>query len=448
MRRLARVSAPVVEELRELISIPSVSADAGHAAEVRRAAEWVRDFIQRAGGDAELVETTAQPLVIGELRASDSPETAPTVLLYGHFDVQPPAPLDLWDSDPFDLVERDGWYFARGITDDKGQLYALLRAAADLAAEGSLPVNVRIASDGEEEIGGDSIVKWVQSDERGADVCIIFDGGMERRDVPQFCTGTRGLVAFDLVVRSGARDLHSGMYGNAALNATHALMQTLSGVLPRDGRVPNALREGIIPPTDEERAGWHQLPRGEELLELQGAQPYDERAADEFWLRTTAETSVDVNGIIGGKPGLRNTTVPVSAEANFTVRLAPGQDVATVGAAVEQLLREAAPPGAELELRADEGTPASVVDPDTPAIRLGMEAFERVFGRAPILARGGGTLPIMAAVTGRGIPTILTGVGLPESNVHSPNERLPVDYLTKAYDAGRELYLAFADLPR
>ena len=159
-----------------------------------------------------------------------------------------------------------------------------------------------------------------------------------------------------------------------------------------------------------------------------------------FWLRTTAETSVDVNGIIGGKPGLRNTTVPVAAEANFTVRLAPGQDVETIKAAVERLVPEAAPAGAELDLRADEGAPASVVDPDTPAIRLGMEAFERVFGRAPLLARGGGTLPIMAAVTGRGIPTILTGVGLPESNVHSPNEKLPVDYLTKAYDVGRELY--------
>jgi acetylornithine deacetylase/succinyl-diaminopimelate desuccinylase-like protein len=441
------VGAPVVEELQELISIPSVSAEAGQAAEVRRAGEWVRDFIRRAGGDAELVETKAQPLVIGELRASESPESAPTVLLYGHFDVQPPAPLDLWESDPFDLVERDGWYFARGITDDKGQLYAMLRAAADLAAEGSLPVNVRVASDGEEEIGGDSVVRWVEADERGADVCVIFDGGMERRDVPQFCTGTRGLVAFDLVVRTGARDLHSGMYGNAALNATHALLQTLSGVLPRDGRVPDALREGIIPATDEERAGWRQLPTGAELLELQGAQPYDEQAAEEFWLRTTAETSVDVNGIIGGKPGLRNTTVPVSAEANFTVRLAPGQDVATITRAVERLLREAAPANASLELKADEGTPASVVDPDTAAIRLGKEAFERVFGRPPLLARGGGTLPIMAAVTGRGIPTILTGVGLPESNVHSPNEKLPVEYLTKAYDAGRELYLAFADLP-
>jgi acetylornithine deacetylase/succinyl-diaminopimelate desuccinylase-like protein len=230
------VSAPVVDELRELISIPSVSADVTHAAEVRRAAEWVRDFVIRAGGEAQLVETTAQPLVVGEIRASEQPETAPTVLVYGHFDVQPPAPLDLWDSDPFELVEREGWYYARGITDDKGQLYALLRAAADLAAAGALPVNVRVVSDGEEEIGGDSVVKWVEADPRGADVCVIFDGGMERRDIPQFCTGTRGLVAFDLFVRTGARDLHSGMYGNAALNATHALMQALSGVVPRNGR--------------------------------------------------------------------------------------------------------------------------------------------------------------------------------------------------------------------
>jgi acetylornithine deacetylase/succinyl-diaminopimelate desuccinylase-like protein len=444
----APVSAPIVEELRELIAIPSVSADVAQAAEVRRAAEWVRDFIRRAGGQADLVETHAQPLVIGELRASESPETAPTILVYGHFDVQPPSPLELWESDPFDLVERDGWYFARGITDDKGQLYALLRAAADLAAEGALPVNVRIASDGEEEVGGDSIVAWVQSDDRRADACVIFDGGMERRDVPQFCTGTRGLVAFDLVVRTGARDMHSGMYGNAALNATHALIQTLASVLPRDGRAPEPLRAGVEPPTDDERAGWRQLPSGGELLELQGAIPYDDRAADEFWLRTTAETSVDVNGIIGGKPGLRNTTIPVAAAANFTVRLAPGQDVATVAAAVDRLVREAVPLGAEIELRSDEGTPASIVDPDTPAVTLGKEAFERVFGRPPLLARGGGTLPIMAALTGRGIPTILTGVGLPESNVHSPNEKLPVDYLTKAYQAGRELFTAFADLPR
>ena len=438
-----------LEELYDLLRIPSVSADPSHADDVRRAGEWVRDLVRSArGGTAELIETDTQPLLIGEIPASNDPETAPTVLVYGHFDVQPPAPLELWDSDPFEPEVRDDWLFARGVADDKGQLYAVLRAAVDLAEEGKLPVNIRVASDGEEEIGGSSVVDWVLADERGASVCVIFDGGMERRDVPQFCTGTRGLIAFDLTVKTGARDLHSGMYGNAALNATHALMQALSGILPRDGRLPEPLREGIIPASAEEVASWESIPSGQDMLGEAGASPYDERGADEFWLRTTAESSVDVNGILGGKPGLKNTTVVTSAQANFTVRLAPGQDVETIRAAVERLVREAAPEGAEIELKSDRGTPASVVDSKSAPIQLGLKAFEKVFGREPLLIRGGGTLPIMAALTERGIPVVLTGVALPESSVHSPNEKLPVEYLTKARDAARELYLAFADLPR
>jgi acetylornithine deacetylase/succinyl-diaminopimelate desuccinylase-like protein len=441
------MSPAQLEELYDLLRIPSISADAAHAADVRRAGEWVRDLV-RTAGEAELVETDAQPLVIGEIPASRDPENAPAVLVYGHFDVQPPAPLELWDSDPFEPTVNGEWLVSRGVADDKGQLYSLLRAAVDLANEGALPVNVRVASDGEEEIGGDSIVDWLMADERGADVCIIFDGGMERRDVPQFCTGTRGLLAFDLFVKTGRRDLHSGMYGNAALNAIHALIQSLSALLPRDGKLPEPLLEGIIPVTEEEREGWAALPTGAEMLAEAGASPYDERAADEFWLRTTAQSSVDVNGILGGKPGLRNTTTVTSAEANFTVRLAPGQDTETIRAAVERLIREAAPAGAEVDLRYAGGTPASVVDPASPAIKLGQAAFEKVFGREPLLVRGGGTLPIMAALTEKGIPTVLTGVALPESSVHSPNEKLPVEYLAKAYDAARELYLAFADLPR
>ena len=438
-----------IDELAELIRIPSVSADPAHAGDVVAAATWVRDFVQRAGGEAELVETGAPaPLVIGEIRASRKSADAPNVLVYGHFDVQPPAPIDLWDSDPFEPTVKDDWLFARGVADDKGQLYSILRAAVDLADEGALPVNIRVASDGEEEIGGMSIVDWVNADERGAEVCVIFDGGMERRDVPQFCTGTRGLVAFDLFVKTGARDLHSGMYGNAALNAIHALMQALGGIMPRDGRLPEPLRQGIIPASPEEQESWGAIPSGKEMLGEAGASPYDERAADEFWLRTTAESSVDVNGILGGKPGLKNTTTVTSAQANFTVRLAPGQDVETIRQAVEQLVKEAAPEGAEVDIRFDKGTPASVVDPQSAAIRLGSKAFEKVFGREPLLVRGGGTLPIMAAVTERGMPVVLTGVALPESSVHSPNEKLPVEYLTKAYDAARELYLAFADLPR
>src|SRR5918995_10886 len=203
------MTAAHLEELYDLLRIPSVSADPSHAGDVRRAGEWVRDLVRSAkGGDAELVETDAQPLVIGEIPASRDPGSAPTVLVYGHFDVQPPAPIDLWESDPFEPTVKNDWLFARGVADDKGQLYSILRAAVDLADEGGLPVNIRVASDGEEEIGGMSIVDWVNDDERGADVCVIFDGGMERRDVPQFCTGTRGLVAFDITVKTGARDFH------------------------------------------------------------------------------------------------------------------------------------------------------------------------------------------------------------------------------------------------
>ena len=433
-------------ELSEFLRIPSVSADVAHAGDVARAAEWVSDFVRAAGGQADLVETKQQPLVVGEIPASTRPEDAATVLVYGHFDVQPPAPLDLWDSPPFEPTVEGEWLVARGVADDKGQLYVLLKAAAELAAERTLPVNVRVACDGEEEIGGDSIVDFVSADERGAYVALVFDGGMERRDVPIFCTATRGLVAYDVRVRTGARDLHSGMYGNAALNATHALIHALDAILPRNGRAPDPLREGIAPLTPEERASWAELKAGDEMLGEQGARPYDERAAEEFWLRTTAETSVDVNGILGGKPGLRNTTLPVVAEAKFTIRLAPGQDPDTVGAAAQRLIHEATPAGAELELQQESSTPPGLVSATSRAVQLAAEPFERVFGRRPLFVRVGGTLPIFPALADRGIPAILTGIGLPESNIHSPNERLLLDYVPRGIEVARELYAAFADL--
>ena len=232
----------------------------------------------------------------------------------------------------------------------------LLHAAGLLAAEGALPINIRVVSDGEEEVGGQSIVQFLEQDERGADACVIFDGGMENRNLPALSIATRGLAAFNIRVRTGARDLHSGMYGNAALNAIHALTTTLGGILPRDGRVPEALRVGIAPVTDEERAGWAQQPSGADVLRDAGAIPYDSAAADEFYLRTTAETSVEVNGILGGKPGLKNTTVVSEAQANFTVRLAPGQDPKVVAPEVERLLHEAAPEGATVEVEELEGS--------------------------------------------------------------------------------------------
>jgi acetylornithine deacetylase/succinyl-diaminopimelate desuccinylase-like protein len=444
----AAVEQAWLEELSEWLRIPSISAERSHAQDVLRAGEWLCDFVRGAGGSAELVDWNGQPLALGELRASGGARDAPTILCYGHFDVQPPAPLDEWESPPFEPTVRDGWLYARGVADDKGQLYLLLKAAELLARGGSLPVNLRFACDGEEETGGHSIVEFLAEDQRGADACVIYDSDMERRGVPAFNLATRGLVSFDLRVRGGTRDLHSGMYGNAALNAVHALMQTLGGVLPRDGCLPEPLREGIAAVTEEERAAWAEVTPGARALEEAGAVPYDGRAGDEFYERTWARPAVDVNGILGGKPGLRNTTIPAAAQANFTIRLAPGQDVETIAAAAERLLREAAPEGATLELVRDSSAPPGLVSPDSPAIRLALEAFERALGVRPLLIRSGGTLPIVPALAEKGIPTVLTGFALPESNVHSPNERLLVEYVPLGVEAARELFRAFADLPR
>ena len=438
-----------LDELSELLRIPSVSADPAHHADVEQAAEWVADKIRRSGGEAELVPYGKRPLVVGEIRASNGAGDAPTILCYGHFDVQPPAPLELWQSDPFEATIRDEWLYARGIADDKGQLWMLLHAAGLLAADGALPVNIRVVSDGEEEVGGQSIVEFLEQDERGADACVIFDGSMESRDLPALSIATRGLAAFNLRVRSGERDLHSGMYGNAAQNAIHALLATLDGILPREGRVPDALRVGIAPVTDEERKGWDLQPAGADVLRDAGAVPYDPAAADEFYLRTTAETSVDVNGILGGKPGLKNTTVVSEAQANFTVRLAPGQDPKVVVPEVERLLHEAAPEGVTIEVEELEGsTRPGLVAADAPAIKLAQDAFENAFGIRPILTRSGGTLPIMPALADKGIPTILTGFALPESNVHSPNERMLVEFVPRGVATIKELYTRLGDLAR
>src|SRR5918911_1189266 len=247
------------DELAEFLRIPSISADPGHAGHVAEAGEWVRDFVIDAGGTAELLDWNGQPLAVGEVPAS-SGTAAPTVLCYGHFDVQPPAPLELWESAPFEPEIRDGYLYGRGTVDDKGQLYMLLAAARDLARAGQLPVNVRFCCDGEEETGGHSIVEFLEADERGADAAIIFDSGMIRRDVPAFNLATRGLAYFHLRVRTGERDLHSGLFGGAALNAAHALVRTLDALIARDGRLSEPLRAGIAAPTDDELAGWRELP--------------------------------------------------------------------------------------------------------------------------------------------------------------------------------------------
>ncbi|HEY8842657.1 MAG TPA: M20/M25/M40 family metallo-hydrolase [Gaiellaceae bacterium] len=434
------------DELAELVRIPSVSADAARAGDVHDAAEWLAAFVRGAGGEADVVETETHPLIIGELAASNG-AAAPTVLVYGHVDVQPPDPLELWETDPFTLEQRGEWLYGRGVADDKGQLYMLAKAATELAAAGELPVNVRFTCDSEEETGGHQIVDFLAADERGADAALIFDSGMTKRGVPEFAVATRGLVYFHVTVRTGERDLHSGLFGGAALNAMHVLTQILAAVQPREGRLPEPLRAGIAPLTEEEVAAWAELVPGPERLAEAGARPVDPRAAEEFYLRTTAEPALDVNGIVGGSPLLQKTVLPVFAEANVSIRLAPGQEVETIAGEVERLLREAAPEGgAELELARLSAAPAGLVPPDAQAVQIGLDVFEQAMGTRPLLVRSGGTLPIVPALADKGIPTIISGFALPESNIHSPNERILAEYLPLGIEVSRELFQSLARL--
>jgi acetylornithine deacetylase/succinyl-diaminopimelate desuccinylase-like protein len=440
------MAEPWFDELAEFLRIPSISADSAHAADVQRAAEWVSALIREAGGACEVLDWHGQPLAIGELRASNGAEGAPTVICYGHFDVQPPDPLELWESDPFEPEIRGDYLYGRGTVDDKGQLYMLLAAARGLARAGELPVNVRFCCDGEEETGGHSIVEFLEADERGADAAIIFDSGMIRRDVPAFNVATRGMAYFHVTVRTGERDLHSGVYGGAALNAAHALIKTLDGLIAHDGTLADALRAGRSVPTDEELAGWAQLPPGADELAEQGAQPKDDDAAADFYLRTFAEPAIDVNGIATGSPLLQKTVLPVEAVANVSIRLAPGQKVEEITPVVERLLRESAPGGASVEVELWSSAQPGLVSPDSKVVRLGLDAFERALGRRPALVRTGGSLPIVPALSDKGISTVITGFGLPDSQIHSPNERLVADYVPAGIRAARELLLAFAQL--
>jgi acetylornithine deacetylase/succinyl-diaminopimelate desuccinylase-like protein len=439
------VPAGQLEELSDFLRIPSVSADPARADDVRRAAEWVCELVRGAGGKADLVAGDPHPLAVGEVRASTS-DDAPTVLLYGHFDVQPPDPVELWESPPFEPTVRDGVLYARGVADDKGQLYSLLKAVEQLAGTGTLPVHVRVVCDGEEESGGDSIGTFLAADERGADACLIYDGMMVKPGLPAFNVATRGMVFFHLRVRTGESDLHSGMYGGAALNALHALTRMVTSVLPREGRLPEELRAGVVQPEEEELAGWAELPPGLDELAARGAQPADSRAAEEFYVRTLAEPSLDVNGIEGGSPNLIKTVLPVEAHANVSIRLVSGQEPTVIATAFERLLREAAPAGTDVDVQVMASGPPVLVDPETPAIQLALDAVERGFGSRPVLVRIGGSLPVMAALAARKIPTVLTGFALPDCNLHAPNERMPLEAIEQGITAAREILTAWSAL--
>ena len=283
------MAPPIREELEDWLRIPSVSTGEGDADALGRACDWVLERIEAAGGSAErVVVNGSNPMAVGELRAS-RPD-APTVLSYGHYDVQDPGPLDAWESPPFEPTERDGRLYARGAADDKGNFLPLLHVACELARAGELPVNVRFLVEGEEEVGSVSLLSYLRDQPQEADCVIVFDSLMADERTPAINTGARGLVQGPVEVRTGRRDLHSGLYGGAVLNATHVLMGILQEVLPGpDGRVREELRAGVASPSAEERESWSRLPSGAEMIAEAGAAEVTAGAADEFWERTGAE---------------------------------------------------------------------------------------------------------------------------------------------------------------
>jgi acetylornithine deacetylase/succinyl-diaminopimelate desuccinylase-like protein len=437
-----------VSELMELLRIPSISADPAHAPDVAAAADWLVDLFRRSGADAEIVERAGRPIVDATLPASNGAD-APLVLCYGHFDVQSPAPLDLWESEPFSPEVRDGWLYARGVADDKGQLWALARAALDLARAGELPVDVRFLLDCEEEVGGTSILGYLaETVGASARACVIFDTAMLNDETPVLYIGTRGTLYLHVEVRTGERDLHSGAYGGAALNALHVLVDVLSRVLPEDGRLPELFQAGVAPPDAAELAEWTRLPGGDGQLAAQGAVPADDAAAREFYLRTWALPSIDVNGIEGGSPVLQRTIVTSAARANLSMRLAPGQTVDELLPIMRAELTRGLPPGAQVDVEHVASCDPGYTPPDGRAIELAGAAIERATGTRPLVLRGGGSLPIMPLLERLGIPAVVTGFDVPSGNVHAPNERMRLSNLGLALDAARELFLAFGELNR
>jgi acetylornithine deacetylase/succinyl-diaminopimelate desuccinylase-like protein len=415
--------------LYALLRVPSVSADPAHAGDMAAAAEMVAEEVRRAGGTAEVRPGSRHPLVVGEVPAARP--GAPRVIVYGHYDVQPAGDPALWTSPPFVPEVRDGNLYARGASDDKGNLFMLLAALQRLAAGPGMPVHASVVVDGEEESGGDTAVRHVGADDRPAAAALIFDSSMVGPGRPSVCAGLRGLVYRRVRVRTAPGDAHSGMFGGAALNAAHALMTVLDAVRPRDGRLPEALYAGTAPPAPEEVAAWADLPPGSEVLRDAGLVPADAAAGtgDVFYRRTLAEPSLDVHGLACGEPTAVKTNLPCEASATLSLRVAPGQDAAALAAVLDDLLRAAAPAGSELEVEDLGVAHPAALDPRQPALAAAARAITASTGWPCVPVRTGGSIPVVAALAARGVPTVLTGFGLPDDAIHAPDEHLRFDHL-------------------
>ena len=423
----------LLDELKALIRIPSISTLPEHKPDVSRAAEFVANALSAAKMESvEIIPTAGHPLIYGEWMHAPG---KPTVLCYGHYDVQPADPLELWRTPAFEPTERDGNLYARGSSDDKGQMYMHIKAVETLqAAHGRLPVNVKFLVEGEEEIGGASISRYVAENPKRlrADVALVSDTAMYADGMPTLCIGLRGLIYLEVESSGPARDLHSGLYGGAAPNAVYGLIELLAKAKDANGtiRIPG-IYDDVEEPARAELESWKGLPfRESEFLakevgssELTGEQ--GRSVLERVWSRPTFE----VHGIAGGFTAAgAKTVIPARATAKVSFRLVPRQQPEKVIAAFREWVAKNTPHGIRTEVRVLSASPGLVVDPDHAAIRVAAEAFGSVFGKQTVFIRSGGSIPIVGDFADHlGIPTILMGFGLPDDGLHSPNEKYKIE---------------------
>jgi acetylornithine deacetylase/succinyl-diaminopimelate desuccinylase-like protein len=426
-------------ELVELLRIPSISTLPEHRGDMERAATRLRDRLQSIGLEAEIVAGTGHPLVYAEwLEAAD----APTILVYGHYDVQPVDPLELWRSAPFEPAIRDGNIYARGSSDDKGQIMVSIAAAeALLQSAGSLPVNMKFLIEGEEEYGGGVVSAYIQShgDRLRADVAQIADGAMFAAGVPTIDTGLRGTVYTEITARGAASDLHSGVYGGVAPNPLNALAHVIAGLKDPDGRIRiPGFYDDVVMPSPQVLQSWEQLPFDPESLlaeigasELVGEPGFS--PLERMWARPT----LDVHGIAGGFTGEgAKTVIPGEATAKISMRIVPYQHMETVFAAFRRYVLELAPPGIALDVRLLHGANAVVVPDESPYVDAAGAALQETFGRPAVRARSGGSIPVVGLIKEvLGIDTVLMGWGLPDDNLHAPNEKFCLQNFYDGIDA-------------
>jgi acetylornithine deacetylase/succinyl-diaminopimelate desuccinylase-like protein len=442
-----------VDELKALLAIPSISALPQHAADVRRCAEWCADEMRRIGlENVRMISTPGNPVVYGDWMHAAG---APTILFYGHYDVQPVDPLELWESPPFEATVRDGEIYARGSADDKGQVFMHFKAVeAHLRQTGTLPVNIKFILEGEEEVGSVNLDDFIRAHkaELAADVVVISDSPMFARGIPSICYGLRGLVYFQIDVRGSSTDLHSGSFGGAVANPAIVLAQMLSQMKDRGGRIRiPGFYDQVVPLQDEERKAWASLPFNEKQYKKDFGIPKVYGETDYTTLeRTWARPTFEVNGLLSGFTGEgAKTVLPAVAMAKVSMRLVPNQDPDTIAKLFEAHVMDVAPKTVTVKVTRMHGGKPWMTSYDNPFVQAAGRAIEKGFGQKPVFTREGGSIPVVSTFQEElGLPSVLFGVGLPDENAHAPNEKLDVGNFHSGIIASAILYEEIAKIRR